>query len=50
MHEFLYILECIMPLLGRDLLNKLGAQINFKKGKIQVHFPEANAWQAQVYL
>ena len=25
-HEFLYIPECPVPLLGRDLLSKLGAQ------------------------
>ena len=28
-HEFLYILECPVPLLGRDLLSKLGAQVTF---------------------
>ena len=28
-HEFLYILECPVPLLGRDLLSKLGAQGSF---------------------
>ena len=26
-HEFLYIPECPVPLLGRDLLSKLGAQV-----------------------
>lgn len=39
-----------MPLLGWDLLTKLGAQIAFENGRIQVHFPEANARQAQIYL
>ena len=28
-HEFLYILECSVPLLGRDLLSKLGTQVTF---------------------
>ena len=28
-HEFLCLLECPIPLLGRDLLTKLGAQITF---------------------
>ena len=28
-HEFLYIPECPAPLLGRDLLSKLGAQVTF---------------------
>ena len=28
-HEFLYIPECPVPLLGRDLLPKLGAQVTF---------------------
>ena len=27
--EFLYIPECPVPLLGRDLLSKLGAQVTF---------------------
>ena len=28
-HEILYILEYPVPLLGRDLLSKLGAQVSF---------------------
>ena len=32
-HEFLYLPECPIPLLGRDLLTKLGAQITFAPGK-----------------
>lgn len=28
-HEFLYTPECAVPLLGRDLLSKLGAQVAF---------------------
>ena len=32
-HEFLYFLECPIPLLGRDLLTKLGAQITFTPQK-----------------
>ena len=29
-HEFLYLLDCPLPLLGRNLLSKLGAQIPFE--------------------
>ena len=32
-YEFLYLPECPIPLLGRDLLTKLGAQITFAPGK-----------------
>ena len=28
-HEFLYIPECPIPLLGKDSLSKLGAQVTF---------------------
>ena len=28
-HECLYIPDCPVPLLGRDLLSKLGAQVTF---------------------
>ena len=37
-HEFLYVCECPVPVLGRDLLTKLGAQISFsqKEPKLQV--------------
>jgi hypothetical protein len=31
-HEFLYLPECPIPLLGRDLLTKLRAQITFNQG------------------
>ena len=29
-HEFLYLPDCPIPLLGQDLLSKLGAQITFE--------------------
>ena len=32
-HEFLYLPECPISQLGRDLLTKLGAQITFALGK-----------------
>ena len=32
-HEFLYIPEYLVPLLGRDLLSKLGAQVTFPPGE-----------------
>jgi hypothetical protein len=31
-HKFLYLPECPIPLLGRDLLTKLRAQITFSQG------------------
>ena len=35
-HSFLLIPECPFPLLGRDLLTKVGAHIYFSKGQTQV--------------
>ena len=35
-HEFLYIPECPVPLLGRDLLSKLGAQVTFSPEEIHL--------------
>lgn len=35
-HTFLYTLKCPVNLLGRDLLCKLRAQINFEPGKIDL--------------
>jgi hypothetical protein len=32
-YEFLYLPECPIPLLGRDLLKKLRAQITFTQGR-----------------
>lgn len=34
-HRFLYLSECPTPLLGRDLLTKLGAQITFAPGTLR---------------
>lgn len=31
-HQFLYVPECLIPLLGRDLLSKLHAHITFPEG------------------
>jgi hypothetical protein len=31
-HEFLYLPECPIPLLGRDLLTKLDPQMTFTQG------------------
>ncbi|GAB0207316.1 protein NYNRIN-like [Grus japonensis] len=39
-----------MPLLGRDVLSKLNAQITFEKGKIQVTIPKDKALDAQVFM
>lgn len=42
-HEFLYMPECPLPLLGRDLLCKLNAQLTFSENSVQLHIPPENA-------
>lgn len=39
-HQFLYVLECPMPLLGRDLLSKLRAHITFMGGRGAKSMPQ----------
>ena len=39
-HEFLYVPECLIPFLGRDLLSKLNAQIVFDEGELFLKIPE----------
>ncbi|XP_029141518.1 uncharacterized protein LOC114923130, partial [Protobothrops mucrosquamatus] len=49
-HEFLYMPECPIPLLGRDLLSKLGATISFDEGqqRIQVKHQPETMWRLMV--
>ena len=57
-HQFLYMLECPVPSLGRDLLTKVRAQITFKRGRICVNKqknhktkkPASKSLDAQVYV
>ena len=35
-HSFMVIPECPFPLLGRDLLTKMGAQIHFLPGETKI--------------
>lgn len=49
-HEFLYMPECPLPLLGRDLLCKLNAQITFSRDSVQLHIPKDTAWKAPICL
>lgn len=42
-HSFLHVPDCPYPLLGRDLLTKLGAQINFKEQEIRVTGPQGQS-------
>ena len=35
-HSFLMVPECPYPLLGRDLLSKVGAQIHFSENGVSV--------------
>ena len=46
--NFLYVPECLLPLVGRDLLNKSGAQVTSDQNKI--HIPQNNPWEAEVYV
>lgn len=48
--EFLYMPECSFPLLGRNLLCKLNAQITFSENSVQLHIPQETAWRAQLCL
>ncbi|XP_061205549.1 uncharacterized protein LOC133210300 [Neopsephotus bourkii] len=47
-HEFLYMPECPIPLLGRDLLAKLDAKIIFENGELTMQVPESKAGQILV--
>lgn len=49
-HQFFYMLECPLPLLGRDLLSKLEAQINVKNGEIQLCIPESKAVEVRIFM
>jgi len=49
-HQFLYMPGCPLPLLGRDLLSKLEAQITFKNGEIELLIPESKAVEARVFM
>lgn len=49
-HPFLYMPECILHLLGRDILSSLNAQIIFENGQIQVCIPESKALEAQIFI
>ncbi|KAK1346846.1 hypothetical protein QTO34_000706 [Cnephaeus nilssonii] len=44
-HSFMVIPECPYPLLGRDLLTKIGAQITFRQGGPQVTYGEGHPIQ-----
>ncbi|XP_034287099.1 uncharacterized protein LOC117673685 [Pantherophis guttatus] len=52
-HQFVYMPECPLPLMGRDLLSKLRAQISFEPdgstsltyGKVSVEVPQEEAWR-----
>ncbi|XP_065525208.1 uncharacterized protein LOC136009050 [Lathamus discolor] len=47
-HEFLYVPECPVPLLGRDLLSKLDATIVFENGELIMQIPESKTGQILV--
>lgn len=42
--------ECPVPLMGRDLLSKLDAQITFKDGEVQLKIPESKAAEARIFM
>ncbi|KAM9590855.1 uncharacterized protein ACIBXB_005903 [Morphnus guianensis] len=49
-HEFLYLPGAPKPLIGRDLLEKLEAEIKFKEREVEVLIPESKYIQASVFL
>uniref|UniRef100_A0A803TB90 ribonuclease H n=1 Tax=Anolis carolinensis TaxID=28377 RepID=A0A803TB90_ANOCA len=49
-HEFLYMPECPVPLLGRDILCKIRAQVTFGPEKIILAVPEEEGWRIQALL
>ena len=42
--------ECPLPLLGRDLLSRLEAEITFKDGEIELLIPESKPIEARVFM
>lgn len=44
-HEFLYVPDCPVSLLGRDLLTKLDATITFEDGNLVMKVPESKVGQ-----
>ncbi|GAB0208231.1 protein NYNRIN-like [Grus japonensis] len=42
--------ECLMLLIGRDLLSKLDVQITFKNGEVQLLIPESKAVEARIFM
>ncbi|XP_009324031.1 PREDICTED: protein NYNRIN-like [Pygoscelis adeliae] len=49
-HQFLYLPGAPKPLIGRDLLEKLEAEIKFKNGEVEVSIPESKFVQASILL
>ncbi|XP_030335442.1 uncharacterized protein LOC115605316, partial [Strigops habroptila] len=47
-HEFLYMPDCPVSLLGRDLLSKLNAKIIFENGELIMQVPESQSGQILV--
>uniref|UniRef100_A0A803T7J6 Integrase catalytic domain-containing protein n=1 Tax=Anolis carolinensis TaxID=28377 RepID=A0A803T7J6_ANOCA len=45
-HKMLYLPDCPIPLLGRDILSKLQAQLQFmKNGQMELSFPMEEEWR-----
>lgn len=44
-HSFLHVPDCSNPLLGRDLLTKLKAQIHFEEGGARITGPQGTPLQ-----
>ncbi|CAM4585623.1 unnamed protein product [Lepidochelys kempii] len=43
-HKLVYLPECATPLLGQDLLCRLGATLHFTEDEITLTLPPENAW------
>lgn len=46
----LCVLDCLIPLLGKDLLSKLEAKIIFKDGEIYLLSSETKAIKARTFV
>ncbi|XP_059580053.1 uncharacterized protein LOC132249314 [Alligator mississippiensis] len=49
-HQFLYMPNCPVPLLGRDLLCKLQATLSFQDGQMFLTVPPEKGWHLQACL
>lgn len=49
-NQFVYMMDCSLPLLEWDLPCKVNAQLTFSDDSVQLHIPPENAWKVQICL